>query len=75
MTIRELAALVQDAFEQRTGTRPELHAPEPDDGSPEPYHVSVERAAAHGLRAQTPIEEAVDETVMFCIEHKEALAS
>jgi hypothetical protein len=33
----------------------------------------VERAAERGLRAETPVEEAVDETVEFCIEHREAL--
>ncbi len=74
LTVRELAGLVQDAFERHTGTRPELHAPEPRDDRPEPYHVSVERAAAHGLRADAPVADAVDETVRFCIEHKEALA-
>jgi UDP-glucose 4-epimerase len=73
MTIRQLAAVVQDAFERRTGARPELRAPEPGPSRPEPYYVSVERAASHGLSADTPVEEAVDETVRFCIEHREAL--
>jgi UDP-glucose 4-epimerase len=73
MTVLQLAGLVQDAFERRTGARPELHAPEPGPSRPGPYHVSVERAASHGLRADTPVEEAVDETVRFCIEHREAL--
>ncbi len=73
ITVRDLAALVQDAFERRTGTRPPLRAPEPEADRPEPYHVSVERAARHGLSAPTPVGEAVDETVRFCIEHKEAL--
>lgn len=73
MTIRDLARLVQDAFERCTGTRPELHAPEPGSERSEPYQVSVERAASYGLRAETPIANAVEETVRFCIEHKEAL--
>ena len=73
MTVRDLATLVQDAFEGCTGTRPELLAPEPDGPPPEPYRVSVERAAGHGLRAETPVEDAVEETVRFCIEHREAL--
>jgi UDP-glucose 4-epimerase len=72
-TVRALAELIQDVFERRTGARPELHAPEPGAERPRPYHVSVERLASHGLRAETPLEEAVDETVRFCIEHKEAL--
>jgi UDP-glucose 4-epimerase len=73
-TVRRLAELVQDAFERCTGTRPELHAPEPGPSRPDPYHVSVERLAAHGLRAETPLEVAVEETVRFCIEHRDALA-
>jgi UDP-glucose 4-epimerase len=73
MTVRDLAGLVQDAFERRTGTRPELRAPEPGPERPEPYHVSVDRIGSHGFRAVTAVEEAVDETVRFCIEHKEAL--
>ncbi len=73
MTVRALARLIQDAFERQTGRRPELIAPEPEGRSPRPYTVSVERLAAHGLRATTPVEQAVEETVRFCIEHKEAL--
>jgi UDP-glucose 4-epimerase len=73
LTVRALAGLVQDAFERCTGSRPELHAPDHEGPEPEPYLVSVERAAAHGARALTPVDEAVEETVRFCIEHKEAL--
>ena len=74
MTIRALAALVQDAFERCTGERPELHAPDHVGDPPEPYHVSVKRLTKHGLSATTPIADAVEDTVRFCIEHKEALA-
>lgn len=73
MTIRQLAALVQDAFERETGTRPDLRAPEPEGRAPEPYFVSVERLAAHGLGTETPIADAVGDTVKFCIEYKEVL--
>lgn len=75
-TVRDLATMVQDAFERCTGARPELHAPdsEPEAERPRPYHVSVDRLASHGVRAETPIEDAVEETVRFCIEHKEALS-
>jgi UDP-glucose 4-epimerase len=73
MTVRELAALVQDAFERRTGARPELQAPDPGPSRPKPYHVSVERLAGRGLRAETPIATAVEETVDFCLEHREIL--
>lgn len=75
MTVRSLAHLVQDAFERCTGTRPELEAPEPEAERPEPYVVSVEQIANHGLRAETPIESAIEDTVRFCIEQREALAA
>jgi UDP-glucose 4-epimerase len=73
MTVRDLARLVQDAFERCTGTRPELHAPEPGAERPEPYTVSVEKAARNGLRAEASVAAAVEDTVRFCIDHKEAL--
>ena len=73
MTVRALAGLVQDAFERQTGRRPDLVAPEPEGEPPRPYRVSVDRLAAHGIRCETPVDQAVEETVRFCIEHKEAL--
>ena len=73
-TVRDLAGMVQDAFEHATGTRPDLVAPAPEADRPQPYRVSVESAARHGLRAMTPLEEAVEETVRFCLEHREELA-
>jgi len=72
-TVRDLAGLIQDSFERHTGARPELHAPEPGPDRPQPYRVSVERAAGHGLRAATPLADAVEETVRFCLEHREEL--
>jgi hypothetical protein len=35
--------------------------------------VSVERLARQGLRAETPVEAAVGETVDFCLGHREIL--
>jgi UDP-glucose 4-epimerase len=71
--VRALAAMIQDAFERETGSRPELHAPEPAPAPPGPYHVSVERAARYGLRLQQPLAAAVTETVRFCLDHREEL--
>jgi UDP-glucose 4-epimerase len=68
-TVLALTGMIQDAFERRTGNRPELHAPAPSGDPPKPYHVSVERAAESGLRLDTPLEDAVAETVDFCLEH------
>jgi UDP-glucose 4-epimerase len=73
-TVRGLAEMVQDAFERSTGTRPELHAPEPGPERPEPYHVAVQAMADHGLEGRTPLEDAVEETVRFCLDHREELS-
>lgn len=74
VTVRALAAMIQDAFELETGHRPALHAPDAEPNPPGPYHVSVDRAARHGLRLQERLAEAVAETVAFCLEHREELA-
>lgn len=72
-TVRQLARMIQDAFERQTGERPELDAPDPEPHPPEPYYVSVDRAARHGIRLTAPLEDAVAETVRFCVEHREQL--
>jgi hypothetical protein len=66
--------MIQDAFERATGERPELRAPDPEPEHPEPYHVAVDALRRHGLASETPLENAVDETVRFCLDHKEELA-
>jgi UDP-glucose 4-epimerase len=68
-TIRQLAGIIQDAFERQTGRRPALHGPEPAGEHPEPYHVSVQRAAQQGLAVAGRLEDAISETVSFCLEH------
>ncbi len=72
--VRGLAEMIQDAFERLAGSRPALRAPEPGPERPEPYRVSVKRLRRHGLRAATPLADAVEETVRFCLEHREELA-
>jgi UDP-glucose 4-epimerase len=69
LTVLALTNMIQDAFERRTGNRPQLHAPAPAGDPPEQYHVSVDRATGFGLRLDTPLEDAVAETVDFCLEH------
>jgi UDP-glucose 4-epimerase len=74
-TVLEVVGLIQDAFERRTGVRPHLDAPAPP---PErereaPYHVSVQRLTGCGVTAAAALEDAVDETVAFCLEHREDL--
>jgi UDP-glucose 4-epimerase len=73
-TVRALAQLIQDAFEQQTGVRPELRAPEAAGEPGEPHHVSVARAAQLGLQLDAPLEQAVAETVRFCLAHREEIA-
>ncbi len=72
-TVRELAGMIQDAFERATGERPPLHAPDPEPDPPGPYHVSPDAAAAHGVRLSSPLRDAVAETVRFCLDHREEL--
>ncbi len=73
-TVRDLAGRVRDAFVRVGGMRPELRAPEPPAQRPEPYRVSVDRLADCGLAAQTPLDDAIEETVRFCLEHREELS-
>ena len=73
VTVLELAGLVQDAFADRTGERPALHAPCPPPDPPGPYHVSVAGLAAHGIVARRSLREAVQETVDFCLDNREEL--
>ena len=75
-TVLDLAHLVQDAFEDRTGRRPPLEAPSPPPESERdaPYHVSVDRLAGGGVTPGTaPLQKAVSETVAFCLDHRGSL--
>jgi UDP-glucose 4-epimerase len=72
-TVRDLAEMIQAAFERLSGSRPELRAPPTEEDPPQPYRVSVERLAGYGLRVATPLADAVEETVRFCLEHREEL--
>lgn len=70
MTVRALAEAIADAFERRTGRRPDLRAPDPTGSAPEPYVVDVSKLAGCGITLDTPIEAAVDEIVAFCWRHR-----
>lgn len=72
-TVRSLAEMVQDVFEELTGRRPELRAPAPPKLRPAPYQVRVDRLAGYGWLPQTPIRSAVLETARFCLDHRETL--
>ena len=72
----DLAELVQDAFEERTGERPPLEAPAPP---PDRRAGPVPRVGATGWPAAgsrpraAPLREAVRETVAFCLDHRSSL--
>jgi UDP-glucose 4-epimerase len=68
-TVRDVADLVADSVETRTGRRPPVDAPNATAPAPEPYLVDVSLIAARGLLEHpTPLEEAVDETVAACLD-------
>lgn len=73
ITVRGLAELIQRSFEAQTGHRPPLKAPEPELHPPGPYRVSINRATASGIRIGESLEAAVEETVRFCLQHREEL--
>lgn len=76
VTIRQVAEQVRDAVERATGKRPELHAPSPGIGpGPEAYTIDVSKLSTAGFTPTSSLQAAIDETVRFCIEHKEQLST
>jgi UDP-glucose 4-epimerase len=75
LTVRQLAALVQDSFEDAGRARPPLEAPDARPDPPPAPDLSVERLAAAGYRACTPVREAVAETVAFSLAHRQELVN
>lgn len=73
-TVRDAAALVADAFERLTGTRPPLEAPAPAAAPPAAHTVDVSGLVGQGLEATTPLAAAVDEIAAFCVAHAGDLA-
>jgi UDP-glucose 4-epimerase len=74
-TVLNLAHMIQDAFEQRTGWRPSLDAPPapPAPARPAPYTVAIDRLCAAELRPATSLSDSVGETVGFCLDHRQDL--
>ncbi len=73
LRVRDLAEMIAEQFTSRTGRRPPLEAPDPEPQPPGPYRVRVDRARSHGLELGDPLDEALAETVRFCLEHREEL--
>ena len=72
-TVRDVAELVQERVAVHTGGRPDLHTAPPTPDAPGAYTVAVDRLAATGWRAASPLADAVDELVAFCVRHEEDL--
>jgi UDP-glucose 4-epimerase len=72
-SILDLAAVVQDRFEARGAGRPAVRTTSDEPREADPYVVDVGRLAAAGWRATTPLVDAVDELVAFCMEHEDEL--
>lgn len=73
MTILDLAALVQDAIEEHTGSRPPLDAPVATGVRPDAYHVDIGRLAALGWKPDSTVAAAVSETARFCLQNRSAM--
>jgi UDP-glucose 4-epimerase len=73
MTILQLAALIQDAFESLGRPRPELEAPPAPADPPGPYRVDVSKLGDLGVRPQTALSDAIAETARFCVAHRSEL--
>ena len=74
-TVRDLAVMIQDAFEQQTRLRPPLQAPRASSAPPEPHRIDVRQARAAGLEARRPLTAAVSEMVAYTLAHAEELPS
>jgi UDP-glucose 4-epimerase len=72
-TVRSLAELVADVMDEETGVKPAVHAPEPSGEPIAPYVVSSRRLDALGLRADVPLRAAIEQTVRFCLTHRNEL--
>lgn len=65
-TVRDLAELIQDRVEARTGRRPNLKAPERDGPDPQAYCIDPSRLAGLGITAEQSLADAVDEILELC---------
>lgn len=73
MTVRGLAETIQSVTERLTGCRPPLIAPEPVAAPAEPYRISIDKLAATGHQPSPNTQDAVEETLRFCIDHESEL--
>ena len=73
VTVRALAELIRSRFEALGEPAPELVAPPLPDNPPGPYRVDISHLAELGVTTPTPLVDAVDETVRFCLAHRSTL--
>ncbi len=73
VTVRQLAGIIGESFIRAGQPEPELRAPPPPSDPPGPYRIDVSRLTAAGIHLSTTLQEAVDETVRFCLDHASEL--
>ncbi len=73
VTIRDLAAVIQESFVGFGQPRPALLAPPPPSDPPGPCRIDIGRLKGLGMFPTTTLRQAVDETVKFCLDHRAAL--
>jgi UDP-glucose 4-epimerase len=72
-TIRALAERVQEVAHRCTGRRPPLHIPPASSQPPAPYVVNVDKLSSAGYRMPANVEDAIEETLRFCLAQAEVL--
>jgi UDP-glucose 4-epimerase len=75
ITIRQLAVDVQRSFERVAGLDLPLHMPPVGEEHPPAYRVDNASLASLGLFTPTTRDDALDEVVRYCLEHRDALAA
>jgi UDP-glucose 4-epimerase len=74
VTIRDLAGIIQQSFVGLGEPEPPLMAPPTPEEAPGPYTVDITRLRELGVEVRTPLRQAVDETVRFCLAHRVELS-
>lgn len=72
-TVREVADLAADAWEEVTGERIAVEAPASSEPATDPYRIDISRLTAEGVRLDTPLPEAVLEVASFCHRNRDQL--
>ncbi len=72
-TVRHVAEMIRDHAKSLLGEQATIEGPVPNAEPSQPYTVGVDKLAAAGHRATGTLDDAIDETLRFCVEWKDAL--